>query len=288
MATKQAKKKKETKTQKDNWLSREVFLILALIFFSVQALGLFVASQLYSMGLAQPPFSSDINDVSNAIFLFASIMVMTVFILILLKLRKTKKILFIIEAMAIFSTSIMVFGSFIQTNDLLVLAITAIILIIRYTNRENVLFRDFVSLIAIAGAGAFIGISLGLLPILAFIIILAIYDIIAVFYTKHMVEIGKQAVGNNFAFTVAIPTKKHNFELGNGDMVIPLMVASSILVNGPFLNNTLVALLCIGASYIGLASSIYTVSVKKIPLPALPPQTALMVIVIIVSLFFRL
>lgn len=288
MATKQAKKKKETKTQKDNWLSREVFLILALIFFSVQALGLFVASQLYSMGLAQPPFSSDINDVSNAIFLFASIMVMTVFILILLKLRKTKKILFIIEAMAIFSTSIMVFGSFIQTNDLLVLAITAIILFIRYTNRENVLFRDFVSLIAIAGAGAFIGISLGLLPILVFIIILAIYDIIAVFYTKHMVEIGKQAVGNNFAFTVAIPTKKHNFELGNGDMVIPLMVASSILVNGPFLNNTLVALLCIGASYIGLASSIYTVSVKKIPLPALPPQTALMVIVIIVSLFFRL
>ncbi|MFA5931327.1 MAG: presenilin family intramembrane aspartyl protease [archaeon] len=279
---------KETKTQKENWLSSEVFLILAIIFFSVQALGLFVAKQLFVMGLAQPPFSSDINDISNAVFLFASIMVMTVFILILLKLRKTKKFLWIVEAMAIFSTCIIVLSTFIPTNDLLVLAITAIILFIRYTNRENVLFRDFVSLIAIAGAGAFIGISLGLLPILAFIIILAIYDIIAVFYTKHMVEIGKQAVGNNFAFTVAIPTKKHNFELGNGDMVIPLMVASSILVNGPFLNNSIVALLCIGASYLGIASSIYIVSVKKIPLPALPPQTLLMVLVIIASIFVGL
>ena len=48
--TKKAKQAKQTKTQKENWLSSEVFLILAIIFFSVQALGLFVAKQLFLMG----------------------------------------------------------------------------------------------------------------------------------------------------------------------------------------------------------------------------------------------
>jgi len=284
------KKLKSAKKKPDysSWMNTEVFVLLAIVFISVQALGLYVAKQLFLLGLQQPPFTEDINDIANSFYLFGAIILMTVFILILLKLRKTKKLLWLIEALAVFSTSIIFFTAFFPTNDIIVLALTAIIIIWRYTHRENVLFRDFVSLIAIAGAGAFIGISLGLMPILAFIIILAIYDIIAVFYTKHMVEIGRQATSNNFAFTVAFPTKKHTFELGNGDLVIPLCVASSILINGPFNNNGLVAGLCLGASFIGLMTSIYTVSVKKIPLPALPPQTLIMILVIIASLLLGL
>ncbi|MFA5125472.1 MAG: presenilin family intramembrane aspartyl protease [archaeon] len=284
------KKLKSAKKKPDysSWMNTEIFVLLAIVFISVQTFGLYVAKQLFLLGLQQPPFTEDINDIANSFYLFGAIILMTVFILILLKLRKTKKLLWLIEGLAVFSTSIIFFTAFFPTNDIIVLVLTAIIIIWRYTHRENVLFRDFVSLIAIVGAGAFIGISLGLIPILAFIIILAIYDIIAVFYTKHMVEIGRQATSNNFAFTVAFPTKKHTFELGNGDLVIPLCVASSILINGPFNNNGLVAGLCLGASFIGLMTSIYTVSVKKIPLPALPPQTLLMIIVIISGLLLGL
>ena len=46
------------------------------------------------------------------------------------------------------------------------------------------------------------------------------------------------------------------------------------------MNNYLIASLCLGASFIGLVISIYTVSIKKIPMPALPPQTLLMLAVI--------
>ena len=272
------------KQQDNEWFSTEVFTKLALIFLFVQALGLFVAKQLLFQGMQQAPFGESIDDLSNSFYLFGVIIAMTVFLLILMRLRKTRKILFFIEAMAIFSTSLIVFSSLLPTNDLAAFGLTALVLLWRYTHIKDIIFRDFTSLICIAGAGAFIGISLGLFPILAFIIILAIYDIIAVFYTKHMVEIGKTAVGNNFAFTVAIPTKKHVFELGNGDLVIPLMVASSIMVNGPFTQNWLVSGLCLGASFIGLMTSIYTVSTKRIPLPALPPQTLYMVLVIIVAL----
>ncbi|MFA6268278.1 MAG: presenilin family intramembrane aspartyl protease [archaeon] len=274
--------------EKAEWLSTEVLVKLALMFFAVQTLGLYVAQQLFLMGLAQPQYGLEINNVGNAFYLFGSILVMTAVILILLKFRRTKKALWFLEAMAIFSTCIIVLSVFFPTNDYIVLGVTALILLWRYTHLQSILFRDFVSLIAVSGAGAYIGISFGLVPILAFIIILAIYDIIAVFYTKHMVTIGKEATSNNYAFTVAIPTKEHKFELGNGDLVIPLAVASSVLVNGSFVNNGLIAGLCLGVSFIGLATSIYMVSKKKIPMPALPPQTLLMIIVIVGALLLGL
>jgi presenilin-like A22 family membrane protease len=211
--------------------------------------------------------------------LFGTILAMTAIILIALKFRKTKNLLWLFEGLAVFSTLIIVLSAFLP-NETTILALTALIMILRYTNKENVLIRNLVSLTAIAGAGAFLGISLGLTPILAFIIILAVYDIIAVFGTKHMITIGKQAVKNNYAFMVSIPTKKHDFELGNGDMVIPLCVASSIMINGPFRNNGLITALILGASFLGLVTSIYLVSKKKISMPALPPQTLLMILII--------
>jgi hypothetical protein len=103
-----------------------------------------------------------------------------------------------------------------------------------------------------------------------------------------MVSIGKASLENNFAFTVSIPTEKHKFELGNGDLVIPLMVASSIIVNANFVNNAIVAGIVLAASYVGLVTSIYLVSVKKIPMPALPPQTLLMILTIIGAIIIGL
>jgi presenilin-like A22 family membrane protease len=286
MSSKWAHKQKQE--AKEDWLSVDAFLLLAITFVAVQSVGLFVAKTLFLQGVAQAPFTDNINDLQNSIFLFGMILLMTAVIIILLKLRKTKKLLWLVEILAVFSTSIIVFSAIFPTNDLLVLLFTATILALRYTNKNNMMYRNLASLIAIAGAGSFLGISLGLFPVLLFIIILAIYDIIAVFYTKHMVTISKEVTSSNYAFTVAFPTKKHTFELGNGDLVIPLVVSSSILVNGPFLNNGIIAGLCLGASFIGLMLSILFVAKKKIPMPALPPQTALMVIVILAALVLGL
>ena len=181
---------KAPKKKEEQWLSNQVFTLLALVFLIVQIVGLYAAKQLFLLGLQQPIFSPDINDVANSIYLFGTILVMTVVILFLIRMRRTRKLLWVVEALAVFTTSTILFSAFFPTNDLLVYLLTAIVLVARYTNTKSLLIRDIVSMIAIAGAGAFIGISLGVLPVLAFIIALAIYDIIAVFYTKHMVSIG--------------------------------------------------------------------------------------------------
>jgi presenilin-like A22 family membrane protease len=265
----------------ENWLSAEAFILLAVMFVVVESIGLYIAQTLFLQGLTQTSFTGNVNDVENSLILFGIMMVMTLVTLLLMK--RTKKLLWLVEGLAIFSTSIIVFSAIFPTNDVLVILLTIALIAWRYTHKEDVVFRNVVSLIAIAGAGAYLGLSFGVIPVLAFICLLAIYDIIAVFYTKHMLEIGTTAVKNNFAFMVAIPTEKHTFELGNGDLVIPLVVASSVLINGNFTNNGLVAGLVLGASFVGLMFSIYSVSTGKKALPALPPQTLLMLIVIIVA-----
>lgn len=279
MARKKVKKKSKPQ-QEESWADSKVFLLLALVFIITQGIGLFVAKQLYAFGAAEAPFTANVNDIENGLYLFGVIIVMTIILVLALRMRRTRKLIWLIEGLAIFSTSLITFSAIYPYNDYLALTLTALVLVVRYGARENILARNLASTLAIIGAGAFIGISLGLVPALAFAIILAVYDIIAVFFTKHMVEIGKEAVRGNYAFMVAMPTQKHKFELGNGDLLIPLMIASSILVNGPFLHNNIVAGWCLVASFIGLVFSIHTVSEWKRAMPALPPQTLLMLIVI--------
>ncbi|MCX6801286.1 MAG: presenilin family intramembrane aspartyl protease [Candidatus Diapherotrites archaeon] len=283
MRKKKTPKKTKIAQKKENFFNNRAFFLLLGVFIATEFIGLTVAHSLAKTIEIQPIFGETINDPINAAYLFGTIIVMTALILLLLKFRQKRNFLLIIESLAVLSTSIIVFG--VAIGDYAIIA-ALLLIMLRHLHRENIWLRNFVGIIAIAGAGAYIGISLGLLPILIFITALSCYDIIAVFGTKHMVSIGKEVSRGNFAFTIALPTKEHKFELGNGDLVIPLMVASGIMVNGPFRNNLAVSALCIASSFIGLAYSIETVSKKKIALPALPPQTALMLCAILLASVF--
>ena len=275
------------KIKEETWLSAKVFAQLGFIFLITQTIGLYVATVLIMSGIEAKAFTDDINDPINALLLIVEILIFTGILLLILKYRKQGNFLWLIEGFAVFLTSWIVF-SVIFLNDFAGVAIALIILYYRYTHKGSVKFRNFISIITIAGAGGLIGLALGLVPVLIFIILLSAYDLIAVFGTKHMVTIGKAVTKKNLAFTVSMPSKKHTFELGNGDLVIPLITAVSIYANGMFLNNGLVAGLVLGASFIGLMISIYLVGVKKFAMPALPPQTLLMIIVIGVAILLGL
>jgi len=279
------KPKKETSS--DSWLDKKVFAQLGVIFFLTQTIGLYIATVLLLSGIQAKAFTDDINDPINAFLLILEILIFTGILLLILKHKKKGNFLWLIEGFTVFLTSWIVF-SVLFFNDTLGVAAALLILYYRYTHKESVRFRNFVSIITIAGAGGLIGMALGLVPVLIFIILLSIYDLVAVFGTKHMVTIGKAVTKKNLAFTVSMPSKNHTFELGNGDLVIPLITAVSVYANGLFINNGLVAGLVLGASFIGLLLSIYSVGVKKIPMPALPPQTVLMIIVIGVAILLGL
>ncbi len=211
---------------------KQALLILSSIFITTQAIGLFVANQYIQFikaGELSPVFGNP-GSMANAFILFAYMMIMTAVIILIIRYRK--KLLTVFEAIAIFFASAITFDFlfpyFIGLGELL-----AFVLVVLKITKPNRITQNTAMVFSIAGAGAVIGVSFTVLPLILFILLLACYDFVSVFITKHMVYMAKNIADKPTAFTAAVPCKEinHTFQLGGGDVAIPLMFASSVLAN---------------------------------------------------------
>ncbi len=293
---------------------------LILFFVLTQGLGLFVGNYLISQDIRTIIVSDNPDAVENGLGLIAWILGFTAVLLIIIRLA-SENILFIIlkglEALAIFGSSLIVLLPF-GLDDLAMLALGGGLVAARALWEGNVLLRNVSSTVAAAGAGALIGASIGVLPIVVFLLLMAAYDYIAVFKTRHMVVLAKSLTKKNLAFTYAMPTTKsasaqnenyakgkgrlkrglrwgaadskikrvkgHQFELGTGDMVVPLAFAVSVLAAAQKIYLAPLAFApaaaVLAASLMGLLFTVLQVSKKEgTALPALPMQACLMAIV---------
>jgi presenilin-like A22 family membrane protease len=272
-------------------MNSKLVLMLIGIFLITQTLGLIVADKLITEEISAPLVTDNPQDIENSIGLFVYIIVFTAILLIFIKFfAKFSGTLFkLMELLAIFAASTLVSVVFINSIFALIIPITLIALRIIFS--KNIWLRNLTSVIATAGAGALIGVSLGIIPVIVLIILLAVYDFIAVFKTKHMVTLAKSITKKNLSFTYALPTKEHQFELGTGDLVIPLVFSASLLSEfkgiKSFPEYFFPSIIILIVSLIGLIITMEFVSKNKTPLPALPLQSALMIIVyLIISLIF--
>ena len=67
---------------------------------------------------------------------------------------------------------------------------------------------DIVGIIVAGGVTALIGVSIGLLPIVVLLIILAIYDAISVYKTKHMVSLADKVMEFKLPILLVVPKKR--------------------------------------------------------------------------------
>jgi len=137
-------------------------------------------------------------------------------------------------------------------------------------------------IIAIAGAGAVVGISLTPLIVIVLAAILSVYDVIAVYKTKHMVKMAEGMVKSKSILGIVIPfqikdlfldLKKTDVQgrfmiLGGGDIMIPLLLCVAFLSQG-----VVYSLVIFAFSLMGLAFSfiLFISPETKRPIPALPP-----------------
>ncbi|MFH0986813.1 MAG: presenilin family intramembrane aspartyl protease [Candidatus Micrarchaeota archaeon] len=264
--------------------------VLIVIFLSVQAIGLLSAQKYLGYierGELEPAMKNP-DSIDNSVILFAIILGMTV--LIILMIRFARFMIRIIEAVSIFFTSGISFGLLLSyvmplgTADSLsvglALGLTA------WKMLKPTHFSQNIALIfSVSGAGAVMGVSFGIIPVMVFMLLLSIYDFISVFITKHMVYMAKALTDKPTAFTAAIPTKtahyEHVFQLGGGDIVIPLMFAVSVLARYGLVQS----LGAIAGAFIAAIALFWHVT--KNPgraLPALPPICAGSVIGFIIAL----
>jgi presenilin-like A22 family membrane protease len=262
------------------------WFLLIFLFFATEFLGLYVGSQylqLLNSGVVQPvPWNQE--SVQTSFYLFGWIMVTTVGILILIRFRRST--IRLLEAFVIFTSSWLTFDlimpvdiGFLSLGFFLALALT-----LWKAFKPSILSQNVAAIISGAGVGSLLGASLGVLPAVVFMLILSAYDFVSVFITKHMVYMAKALTERPTAFTIAAPpnlksltstgmrrTRKssktvHVFQLGVGDMVIPLMFAVSVLNSFGVVN----AVASIIGAAVALFGLIYFMSKKPRPLPALP------------------
>jgi presenilin-like A22 family membrane protease len=91
------------------------------------------------------------------------------------------------------------------------LVLTLILTLLLYKYPEWYVL-DATGLIIGGGAAAIFGISLGIVPVLLLMVILAVYDAIAVYKTKHMVSLAESIVDMRVPILFVLP-RKRNFSL---------------------------------------------------------------------------
>ncbi len=269
-------------------------LILGLIglFIIAQVVGIFTGITILN-DISKNPYvsslvvASDANEPINALYFMGYVLIGAVVMIIVIRKAPFFPIIFrAVEFMLIATSSSVVFYSALRTimgyeeSTIIGIVIALIFSGIRLVYPQ---LKNAAAILATAGVGVVFGVSMGIIPIIIFLILLAIYDYIAVFTTKHMVEMANFVVKKNLALTITstIPgerfgEKEQRVDLGTGDIIAPIMLEIATLGYSP--NATLFVFV---GGVISLSLFLILVWKKKMVLPALPPIVAGM----LVSLF---
>jgi presenilin-like A22 family membrane protease len=151
---------------------------------------------------------------------------------------------------------------------------------------------DVLGVLIAAGVASIFGRSLDILPVVILLIILAVYDAISVYKTKHMITLAEGVIDLKTPILFVIPKKRNYsfiregigklseggersaFIMGMGDLIMPsiLVVSANVFIEGyrilGFVN--LPAIGAIIGSLAGLVVLLYFVSSGR-PQAGLPP-----------------
>lgn len=253
---------------------RQLFLILQ----TVLALVIAEVLVLWAVGAAQnirvPALAIPVISARQFLLTF---LVASAFFLFLIKRLRNRIVFKIIFALSLlagvwFLTALIVPGY----------AFVAAVLVvgIRYL-APYVISQNVLMVLGIAGISSAFGSGLTWQTMLIILLFLAIYDVIAVYGTKHMVTMFKGLVEKGVIFALIIPerprllfkrlgdvgSKTGFFFLGSGDLALPcLFVACAVRYNYGLALGAMVG------SVIGLIGSNYLFKLGRgRPMPALPP-----------------
>ncbi|MFA6330314.1 MAG: presenilin family intramembrane aspartyl protease [Candidatus Micrarchaeia archaeon] len=245
-------------------------------------------------------------DVANSFGLIGYMIFAAALMLLILRFYKGK-LLFQLLEYGLIATSAEVFGAvFLPGYDLyIVIAAVAARLLLPRLQTVLLLFSSIV-------VGAILGASLDFIPVAVFATLLAAYDYIAVFRTKHMVELAKGLSEREAAFSIKIgvslpagkgkdetakpkttdvaakaglaeetraaapgkaPAVRNGIELGLGDFLIGVMLSVAALKIGTFPSFGYGLASVIGASA-GLTLMFIYLERKGGYFPAVPPIAA--------------
>jgi len=272
----------EEKIEQSTFLQEPAKILFweAFLFFLTLLLGLAAAlrqTQLQETGVIAPP-----PPVSLWRFII-SVSVLLLMILLFIKFVKfqPRKALFfkVFFILAVFFGGVIFFELWLGTIPALFLILFLICL---WLKKPNIFVHNTLLIFGMAGVGSFLGLALDPLLVVILLIVFSIYDIIAVYKTKHMIKMAKEFIEAKAIPGLILPQKFSEVSaplkevkmggkfliLGSGDIIFPLFLVSSLVPLG-LLKSFLVVIF----ATIGLLTSIGIFLSQKTrkPIPALPP-----------------
>jgi presenilin-like A22 family membrane protease len=246
-------------------------------------LGIFQAKRLISFGNHNSVFYSSFSFSFNDFLFILVFNILFILTLVYLSKKKQKagfisKIFFILS---IFLGTLLTFFLWLPQNWALVLSLILMFLLLKF---RILILHNLLLAFTLATIGAIIGLNLDPLIIIIFLTILSIYDFVAVYKTRHMITLVKVMAesGSIMGFVlpqdfrkIFLPLRDFSFQnlkdkyivLGSGDVILPLMMAVSLIKEGIFL-----AFFVIFFSFLGFLANFLVLfsQERKSPIPALP------------------
>ena len=280
--------------------TRTQYLAVFGIFVSVQVCALLLAPVLYNLQLQA---FQDPQSPVNPLIYVAMMIVMTAFMLILIRFQREwmLRLIFLVAVFfTIYAISLPLIYTITPDPDIVNAVPTAISLGLTFIllKRPEWYIIDTVGFLVGVGAATILGVSLGIVPALLLLSILAVYDAISVYKTKHMLALAEGATELRLPVLFIIPpTRKFDMSalddmdlknrekdgergammMGVGDAVIPgiLVVSAAVFLSpgGDVLSYSLSALLTsaltLAGAFIGFAFLMRAVSTGR-PQAGLP------------------
>ncbi len=189
----------------------------------VQVLAIFVASKFW----IEDVILIESGDHPAASFmLFGLVLIATLIVLILIKFKLSYLLYYFTEYVGLFVLCFLISSVFINIYVSLVLAGIAVVL--RYYSHH---FKRVSVVILAVGISALLGVSLGVVPIIVFLALLSVYDILAVRKTKHMQVIAEDVYKRGGSQIFTFDTKEETFVLGAADIILPSTLVVSAYFN---------------------------------------------------------
>ena len=270
------------------------FLVMPLLLLAVEIGSILLSLPVQAAGITA---FEDPTSIANPFIFIVILLVFTGFLLILIKFD-LKKVIAAIIGLSIFLTFGYIFTALVSaalgTSDLsmlivLVLSIVATALLYKYPEWYVI---DGLGILIGAGVASIFGVSLEILPVIVLLILLALYDAISVYKTKHMITLAEGVLDLKTPILFVIPKRRNYsfirdgigklhdggeraaFIIGMGDLIMPsiLVVSANVFLKGWRLAGiiNIPALGAIIGSLAGLAVLLSFVASGK-PQAGLPP-----------------
>jgi len=156
---------------------------------------------------------------------------------------------------------------------------------------KNVLVHNIGMILGIAGIGSLLGLAISPGTAVIIMIVLSLYDIIAVYATKHMIKMAKAMMESGAIFGFIIPSQMSGFFshkqearvgvggqfmiLGSGDIGLPVVLASSV---ARYSLNAAIIVAVFSLAGLFFTHLIFVNQRERKPMAALPPIATMSIV----------